>query len=101
MKPLPILALAAVGLAGCGEVEMTRVSSTTAASGRIAFKGPPTADLSSGSIYTVRADGKDRRRVTDAGPGVVDSRPDWSPDGSLLVFERTGVPFAVYTVRPD
>jgi Tol biopolymer transport system component len=31
----------------------------------------------------------------------VDDQPDWSPDGSLLVFHRSGTPFAIYTVKPD
>ena len=37
-------------------------------------------------IYTVRLDGSGLRRIT--GPGNLDRSPNWSPDGSKIVFER-------------
>ena len=109
MRVLPMLAVAAVALAGCGEAETTavdqsRASATVdrgAASGRIVFKRQPEGDPSTAALFTIGADGTHERQVTRPETGVTDNRPDYSPDGSLLVFERSGVPFAVYTVRPD
>jgi TolB protein len=69
--------------------------------GRIAFKRHLDSGRSTGSIFTIDANGKAERRITRPAAGVVDDQPDWSPDGSLLVFHRTGTPWAIYTVRPD
>jgi len=44
------------------------------------------------------ADGKDQRRVV-GGAGL---SPDWSPDGSWIVFvSRRDGPWNLYAVRPD
>ncbi len=40
------------------------------------------------SLYIVRQDGSNLRRVTTAPPGSRDLQPDWSPDGSRLAFNR-------------
>ena len=40
------------------------------------------------SIYLMRADGSDVRRVTTAPAGMIDSEPTFSPDGKKLVFAR-------------
>jgi len=52
---------------------------------------------SSRSGRTARA----RKQVTHPESGVEDGGPDWSPDGSLIAFQRSGNPYAVYTVKPD
>lgn len=50
--------------------------------GRIAFF----ADHGDGfRIYTMRRDGSDVRRITDADTGIA-VHPDWSPDGARIVF---------------
>jgi Tol biopolymer transport system component len=41
-------------------------------------------------IWSVRDDGTDRRVVTDPSSGSYDDEPSWSPDGSKIVFVRTG-----------
>jgi len=69
--------------------------------GRIAFKRYLDNPRSTGAIFTIDANGKAERQVTKPEPGVVDDQPDWSPNGSLLVFHRSGSPFAIYTVKPD
>ena len=40
-------------------------------------------------LYSMRADGQDKRPVTASG-GAYDDEPSWSPDGSAIVFQRTG-----------
>jgi TolB protein len=69
--------------------------------GRIAFKRHLDSGRSTGAIFTIDASGKAERQITNPAPGVVDDQPDWSPDGSLLVFHRTGAPWGIYTVKPD
>ena len=44
----------------------------------------------SSHLWTMGADGSDKRPVT-SNPEHFDSEPAWSPDGSTLVFQRTGV----------
>ncbi len=53
-----------------------------------------------GHIYTVRPDGSGERRLTNG--AVLDSRPQISPNGKVVVFERRsaeGQPANLYTVR--
>jgi TolB protein len=71
--------------------------------GRIAFRRWFDKDQSWGAIFTINADGTRERQVTRPPRGTRDEQPDWSPDGSLLVFTRSipNQPYAVYTVRPD
>jgi Tol biopolymer transport system component/uncharacterized protein YjdB len=40
-------------------------------------------------IYSMRADGEDKQVVTESGDAY-DDQPAWSPDGSAIVFTRTG-----------
>jgi TolB protein len=74
--------------------------------GRIAFTrytGANPDSSASGSIWTVAADGTGERRVTRASRGIFDFQPDWTRDGSRIVFERetgSGSP-SIWTVRPD
>ena len=109
MRVLPMLALAAVALAGCGEAE-TRRSTRAARRRRWTVEPRARPDRVQAPAEGRSVDGRalhDRRRRHARAAGHPardrrdDSRPDYSPDGSLIVFERTGIPFAVYTVRPD
>jgi Tol biopolymer transport system component len=55
-----------------------------------------------GHIYTVRPDGSGERRLTNG--QVLDSRPQISPNGQIVIFERRsaeGQPANLYTVRVD
>jgi Tol biopolymer transport system component len=50
-------------------------------------------------IYTVRADGSGRRRLTDRGGSAHDDwDPAWSPNGRVIVFTRDG---RLYRMRPN
>jgi Tol biopolymer transport system component len=53
-----------------------------------------------GNIYSVRPDGSGERRLTNG--STLDSRPQISPNGQIVVFERRsaeGQPANLYTVR--
>ncbi len=52
------------------------------------FPGPVPTCRS--AIWTVRDDGSDLRRITDAGPRFAsgDGQPSWTPDGTRIVFSR-------------
>jgi len=52
-------------------------------------------------IFTMNADGSSQARVTD--DDVYDDGPDWSPDGSRIVFSRVTAngTLHLHTVRPD
>jgi TolB protein len=95
-----IAASSALGESSAFSAPTEKVSGATVPgpNGRIAFKRHLDGG---GSIFTIDANGKAERRVTKPGLGVVDDQPDWSPTGSLLVFHRTGNPYAIYTVKPD
>jgi WD40-like Beta Propeller Repeat len=43
------------------------------------------------AIYTVRADGSDRRRLTPSSPPASEEAPLWWPDGKKMLFVRTRV----------
>jgi Tol biopolymer transport system component len=83
--------------------EEARVETSPGKNGRIAFTRYADANRSSGSIYVIDANGKNAHRVTRAPAGARDTQPDWSPDGSLLVFERQydDREWETYSVRPD
>jgi Tol biopolymer transport system component len=54
--------------------------------GLIAFMRPGT--VGEYDIWVVRPDGTGLRRVTESPANRSDYYPDWSPDGSTLLFER-------------
>ena len=56
--------------------------------GRIVFRRYLDVGKTTGAIFTVNPNGKHVLRVTDAGPGVNDTEPDWSADGSRIAFTR-------------
>jgi TolB protein len=72
-----------------------------AKNGAIAFRRWLDDSQSTGAIFTVGANGKGAQQVTRPETGVEDGSADWSPDGSLITFQRSGNPYAVYTVKPD
>jgi Tol biopolymer transport system component len=68
-------------------------STPVARSGQIAWKGfPRVGDESTSAIFVANPDGSHRRQLTHPPAGVTDDLPDWSPDGSHIVFERSFQP---------
>ncbi len=52
------------------------------------------------SLYLMRTDGSDRRRLTTHPEGIEDLQPDFSPSGRALAFARgSGADFDIFTVR--
>jgi TolB protein len=84
-------------------IAATAQATPSGKNGRIAFRRWFNKDQSWGAIFTIDADGTGERQVTHPPRGTRDEQPDWSPDGSLLVFTRSAPnqPYAIYTVRSD
>jgi Tol biopolymer transport system component len=69
--------------------------------GRIAFRRYLAPNQEQGAIFTINPNGTGERQVTHPGDAG-DGDPDWSPDGSRIVFRREeGPDGAIYSVRPD
>jgi TolB protein len=102
MNARTFLGLGAIALAAVAAFSTAASATVPGKNGRIAFKRYLHNQLSlGGAIFTIDENGRAGRQITRPKPGVVDDQPDWSPDGSLLVFHRSGIPSAIYTVRPD
>jgi Tol biopolymer transport system component len=73
------------------------ISCTAATVARIAFvsDNPGVRDL-----FTVNADGTDRRRLTDGRAGLAET-PQWSPDRSKIVFEGGSDGADIYVINAD
>jgi TolB protein len=98
-----LLALAASGLAVCGVTLAAEALATPPGkNGRIAFMRTAGDDGQNGAIFVMNADGKLAHRLTTPS-GSGDIQPDWSRDGSLIVFQReySDKPYEIWTVRPD
>jgi TolB protein len=56
-----------------------------------------------GAIFTIDASGRHQKQITHPASGVADDQPDWSPDGSSIIFTRCppGGPCGIYTIRPN
>ncbi len=85
-----VVALATTfGAATTSGVAASQSSASTARNGQIAWKGFLRAGgESTSAIYAANPDGSHRRQLTHPAAGVTDDLPDWSPDGSHIVFER-------------
>ena len=64
----------------------------TERNGRIAWKGFLDTGLTTSAIFAANPDGSHHTQLTHPDPGVQDDLPDWSPDGSTIVFERVFQP---------
>ena len=98
-----LVLLGVVAAVGIGALVSTAHATAPGKNGEIAFKRYLDSGRSTGAIFAVDASGKGERQITKPESGVLDDQPDWSSDGSLLVFHRAvpDSPTAIYTVKPD
>ena len=107
MRSLAVVSVIAALAIGAGLLVTTALATPPGKNGRIAFTryadGAPGGEPSRGAIFTIGANGKGERRVTRPPAGASDVQPDWSRDGSRIVFERqfADKPYEVWSVRPD
>ena len=90
---------------------LTAAASTAAAAlatppgsnGPIAFTRYTDSFRTTGAIFAIQPDGQGERRVTRPPRGSVDFQPDWSRDGSKMVFQREyqDKPYETITVNRD
>ena len=90
-----VIALAAVVATGA-------LATTPGPSGKIAFRRYLNDRQTKSALFVINADGTGVEQITRPPRGIVDDQPDWSPDGSQLVFYRAvNGPFYVATVGAD
>lgn len=65
-------------------------ASEPAPSGQIVFRRYFDASETSGALFTSATDGSGEQQITDPPASAVDDDPDWSPDGTRLLFTRYG-----------
>lgn len=97
-----LLGLLAAVVGVLGGAASAAPSTAPGKNGRIAFRRYLGPNMKRGTIFTIGADRRHEQQVTRP-HAAEDDQPDWSPDGSSLVFSRSkhGGPGAIYTVRAD
>ncbi|MDH6711475.1 TolB protein [Kitasatospora sp. MAA19] len=90
-------ATASPGAAGSAAATPGLVGAASGAPAATADNGPIVgvsfldATRTTSSIVAIAPDGADRRQITQPPNHTSDDRPDWSPDGSTIAFDRTDV----------
>jgi TolB protein len=78
------LAIATLTLVGAVAADATAPGKN----GRLVFRRYFDANRTSGALFTVNPNGSKVVRVTRPPRGVLDTEPDWAPNGARLAFER-------------
>jgi TolB protein len=99
-RPATSLALLVAGLAAA-VVALPATATAPGKDGQIAFKRYVDSTGSTSAIFVVGRNGGGARQVTYPAQDVRDDQPDWSPDGSKIVFERCDMRCEVWTVSAN
>ncbi len=105
-RTMNVLALALLGILAAlavGTVARDAGATAPGENGRIAFRRYFDKDNTTGAIFVMAPDGTGSRQLTRPPRGFLDQTEDWSPNGSLIVFQRCSAttPCAIYTVKAD
>ena len=97
MRTWVVLAVVAAAVAS------SALATPPGTNGRIAFTRYTDGTRTYGAIFTIGADGRNERRLTRPPLGSVDFQPDWSSDGTRLVFQREyqTKPFETFVINAD
>ena len=98
---LVIVAISATTLMSAGVLQAH--ATAPGENGRIAFRRYFNDEQTLGAIFTIRPDGTGLVQLTHRGKTLLDTEPDWSPDGRWIVFNRVkaGVYNRIYKMRSD
>ena len=98
----------AVGVAGLALWTLLLSASSVSATvpgenGRIAFRTYLNQAHTWGAIFSINPSGTGLRRITHRLHGIIDTEPDWSPDGRWLVYSRYRQDHrsAIFKIRAD
>jgi len=102
----PLSGVALVVVVVVGVLTVSASATPPGTNGQVAFirfASVQAGEPRGGAIYTIGVNGRGERQVTHPPEGASDFQPDWSPDGSRIVFERapTDGGFEVWSVKPD
>ena len=88
--PGALVGIVAWTLAACGSgsPSTATTAASTVAPGRIAFRRYLDPSETSGALFTSATGGSGEQQITDPPASAVDDNPDWSPDGTRLLFTR-------------
>jgi TolB protein len=106
--PLRALAITLVASAGLWTVDVGAAHATAPGeNGRIAFRRYFNDAHTLGAIFSIRPNGSGLVQVTHRGRDLLDTEPDWSPDGRWIAFMRQAglvcscKPTRIFKVRAD
>jgi TolB protein len=84
-------AIGSLAALGALAATATALATPPGANGKLAFRRLFNSDHTWGAIFTANPDGSGLHQITHPPHFVSDAKPDWSPDGMRIAFQRTAV----------